>query len=125
MKKSVSRFLILTTAVLFLWFSGCTKEKEADLKDWSTPRLDKEAAETEKGAASSKEAEQAIKGPQPLTYRVKKDDSIIAIAKQHGISPQRLAEANNLKLKGSKSIIHPGQILIIPVVNKNSYSYEE
>ena len=102
MKKNVLYSLILITVISVPGFSGCTREKEEDLRDWAIPRFDKEDAETEK----------AIKPEE--RYVVKKGDSLSAIAERHGVSPQRLSEANNLELKGSKSIIYPGQKLIVP-----------
>ena len=124
MKRSVLSFLILIAGVLVLGFSGCSKEEE-DLTDWAIPRFGKEVAETEEAVKPEEEAEQAIIESQPLTYVVKKGDSISAIAKRHGVSPRRLSEANNLRLEGSKSIIYPGQKLIIPDVNKTIYYYEK
>ena len=116
MKKSFLFFLILTTGVLVLGFSGCTKEKEEDLTDWAIPRFAYEVAETVEAVKPEEKPE--------AKYVVKKGDSISAIAKRHGVSPQRLAEVNNLELEGSKSIIYPGQKLIIPDVNKTIYYYE-
>ena len=125
MKRSVLSFLILIAGVLVLGFSGCTKEEEVDLTDWTIPRFEKEVAETEEAVKPEEEAEKAIIESRPLTYVVKKGDSISAIAKRHGVSPQRLSEANDLELEGSKSIIYPGQKLIIPDVNKTIYYYEK
>ena len=125
MKRSVLSLLILIAGVLVLGFSGCTKEEEEDLTDWAIPRFEKEVEETEEAVKPEVEAEQAIIESQPLTYVVKKGDSISAIAKRHGVSPRRLSEANNLGLAGSKSIIYPGQKLIIPGVNKSIYYYEK
>jgi len=113
MERSVLSFLILIAGVLVLGFSGCSKEEE-DLTDWAIPRFGKEVAETEEAVKSEEEAEQAIIESQPLTYVVKKGDSISAIAKRHGVSPRRLSEANNSGLEGLKSIIYPRQKLIIP-----------
>ena len=87
-------------------FTGCEEEKKEDLTNWAIPNFDKEQAKTE---------EAVVEESVPLIYVVKKDDSISAIAKQRGISPRRLAEANGLALKGPESIIHPGQELIIPL----------
>ena len=125
MKKSVSSFLILIAGVLVLGFSGCTKEEEVDLTDWSAPGLEKEVAETEEAVKPEEEAEQVIIKPQTLTYVVKKGDSLSAIAKRHSVSPQRLSEANHLGLKDSKSIIYPGQKLIIPAIDTSIYYYEK
>jgi len=102
MQRRGLSFLILITGVLVLGFSGCTKEEEEDLTDWAIPRFEKEVAETE----------EAVKPEEK--YVVKKGDSLSAIAQRHGVSPRRLSEANNLGLEGSKSIIYPGQKLIIP-----------
>ena len=113
MKRSVLSFLILVAGVIILGFSGCTRDEEEDLTDWSIPRFEKKVAETEDTVKPEEE------------YVVEKGDSISAIAKQHGVSPQRLSEANNLELEGPKSIIYPGQKLIIPDVNKTVYYYEK
>ncbi len=117
MKKSFLFFLVLITGVLVLGFSGCTREEEEDLTKWPEvkPRFEEEVAETEEAVKPEEEAEEAIIESQPVTYVVKKGDSISVIAEQHGVSPLRLAEANRLGLEGSKSIIYPGQKLIIPV----------
>ena len=90
MKRSVLSFLILIAGVLVLGFSGCTVEKEEDTTDWAIPRFEKKV------------------------HVVKKGDSLSEIAERYGVSPQRLSKENNLELEGSKSIIHPGQRLIIP-----------
>jgi|COG998Drversion2_1049125.scaffolds.fasta_scaffold594556_1 membrane-bound lytic murein transglycosylase D len=125
MKRSVLSILILIPGVLVLGFSGCAKEQE-DLTDWTiTPKVEKKVVETEEAVKPEEEAEQSIKESQPVTYVVKKGDSIAAIAKRHGVSPLLLAEANDLGLEGSKSIIYPGQKIIIPVVNNTIYSYEK
>jgi hypothetical protein len=100
MKRSALSILILIAGVLVLGFSGCTKEEEVDLTDWAIPRFEKEAAETEEAVTPE--------------YLVKKGDSISAIAELYDVSPRQLSEANNLRLKGSRSIIYPGQKLIIP-----------
>jgi len=113
MKKSVLSLLILITGILFIGFSGCTREKEVDLTDWAIPRFEKEVAETEEAVEPEER------------YAVKKGDSLYAIAKRHGVSLQRLSEANDLVLEGPKSIIYPGQKLIIPDVNKTTYYYEK
>ena len=97
MKKNLLSILILSACVLILGLSGCAKEEEVDLTDWAIPRLEKEFAETEEAV-----------------YVVQKGDSISAIAELYDVSPQKLSEMNNLKLDGSKSIIYPGQELIIP-----------
>ena len=76
--------------------SGCTEEKKEDMTKWPMPRFEK----TEEPAKNE--------------YVVGKGDSISEIAEQHGISPLLLAIENNLELEGPKSIIHPGQTLIIP-----------
>jgi LysM repeat protein len=89
-------FFVLITGVLVIGFSGCTNEEKEDLTDWAIPLFEKTES-------------------QSVTYVVKKGDSISVIAEQHGISPLRLADANGLRLEGSKSIIYPGQKLIIPV----------
>ena len=113
MKKSALSFLIIIAGVVVIGFSGCTGEEEKDLTDWSIPRFEKKVAET----ADTVNPEE--------DYVVKKGDSISVIAKRHGVSPRRLSEANNLELKGPKSIIYPGQKLIIPDVNKTTYYYEK
>ena len=113
MKKSLFHSLILVLGIVVLGFSGCTKEKEADLTDWAIPRFAKEVVETK----------EAVKPDE--RYVVKKGDTLFAIAERHGVSPQRLSEMNNLGLEGSKSIIYPGQKLIIPEVNKTTYYYEK
>ena len=125
MKRRVLSFLILIAGVLVLGFSGCAKEEEEDLTDWAIPTFKKEVAEIEEAVKPEEEADQAIIESQPVTYVVKKGDSISAIAKRHGVSPRQLSEANNLGLAGSKSIIYPGQKLIIPGVNKSIYYYEK
>ncbi|UCH82021.1 MAG: LysM peptidoglycan-binding domain-containing protein [Nitrospiraceae bacterium] len=113
MKICVLFFSILISGILVLGISGCTKEEEEDLTDWSIPRFEKEVVVTEEAEMPEEK------------YLVKKGDSISAIAKLHGVSAQRLAEANNLELEGSKSIIYPGQKLIIPDVNKKVYYYKK
>ncbi len=125
MKTSVLFLFIIIACVVVLGFSGCTREKDEDLTDWSIPGLKKEVVETDEAVKPEEEEEQAIMESQPRTYVVKKGDSIIAIAKQHGISPRQLSEANNLALTGSQSIIYPGQKLIIPGGNKTIYYYEK
>ena len=123
MKRSILSFILsLIAGVLVLGFSGCTKEKEEDLTDWTLP---KEVAGPEETATPEEEVEQATIESQPVTYVVKKGDSISAIAEQYGVSPLRLAEANDLGLEGSKSIIYPGQKLIIPDVKNTGYYYEK
>jgi LysM repeat protein len=114
-KKSFLFFFVLITGVLVLGFSGCIKEAEEDLTEWAIPLFEKEVVETEEAVKPEEEAEKATIESQPVTYAVKKGDSISVIAEQHGISPLRLADANGLRLEGSKSIIYPGQKLIIPV----------
>jgi LysM repeat protein len=125
MKRSVSFFSILITGVLLLEFSGCTKKEEVDLTDWSIPGIEKEVAETEEAVKPEEEASQAIIETQTLTYVVQKGDSISSIAKRHSVSPERLSEMNNLRLEGRKSIIYPGQKLIIRDVNKSVYYYDK
>ena len=102
MKKNILYFLILITLLSVPGFSGCSREKEEDVTDWAIPRFDTEDAENEKAIKSEER------------YVVKKGDSLSVIAEKHGVSPQRLSEANNLELQGAKSIIYPGQKLIIP-----------
>lgn len=70
MKRSVLSFiLILIAGVLVLRFSGCTKEEEEDLTDWTIiPRSEKEDAETEEAVKPEEETEQAIIESQPLTH---------------------------------------------------------
>ena len=102
MKKNVLYSLIIIAVLSVPGFSGCSREKEKDMTDWAIPRFDKQEEETEK----------AIKPEE--RYVVKKGDSLSVIAERHGVSPQRLSEANNLELQGTKSIIYPGQKLIIP-----------
>ena len=97
MKRNLSSILILSACTLVLGFSGCAKEEEVDLTDWAIPRLEKEVVEIQK-----------------TVYVVAKGDTISTIAEQYGVSPQELSKTNNLRLKGSKSIIYPGQELIIP-----------
>jgi len=125
MKRSVLFCLIFTAGVFVIGFSGCAKEKEVDLTDWSMPKFDKEVVETKEAVKPEEEPEQPVMEPRPITYVVKRGDSISAIAIRHGMSPQRLSEANNLSLKGSKSIIYPGQTLIIPDIDKSIYHYEK
>jgi nucleoid-associated protein YgaU len=101
MKRNLLSISIIIAGALVLGFSGCAKEEEeVDLTDWAIPRFEKEAAETEEAVTTE--------------YVVRKGDSISAIAELYGVSPQQLSEANNLGLEGSKSIIYPGQKLIIP-----------
>ena len=97
MKRNRLSILILSACALVLGFSGCAKEEEVDLTDWAIPRFDNEITETEEAV-----------------YVVNKGDSISAIAELYDVSPQQLSEVNNLELDGSKSIIYPGQKLIIP-----------
>jgi LysM repeat protein len=113
MKKSASSFLILIAGIVVIGFSGCSREEEEDLTDWSIPRFEQKVVETADTVRPEEE------------YVVKKGDSLSVIAKQHGVSARRLSEANNLELKGPKSFIYPGQKLIIPDVNKTTYYYEK
>jgi len=113
MKKIIVCILILITGILVLGFSGCTREKEVDLTDWAIPRFEKEAALTDEAVEPDER------------YVVKKGDSLSEIAERHGVSLPQLSEANNLGLKGTESIIYPGQKLIIPDVNKSTYYYEK
>ena len=125
MKRCVSFFSILIAGVLLLEFSGCTKKEEVDLTDWSIPGFKKEVAKTEETVKPDEEAAQAIIEAKTLTYVVKKGDTISSIAKRHSVSPERLSEMNNLRLKGRKSIIYPGQTLIIRDANKSVYYYDK
>jgi LysM repeat protein len=49
--------------------------------------------------------------PTPVTYIVQEGDTLNAIAAQYGTTAQAIMDANGL----SSDVIHPGQVLIIPV----------
>jgi LysM repeat protein len=54
----------------------------------------------------------ALDPPQPIVYVVRSGDTLSAIAARFSVTPQRLAEANNLMGRQ----IYPGQILRIPAI---------
>jgi LysM repeat protein len=49
--------------------------------------------------------------PTPVTYIVQEGDTLNAIAAQYGTTAQAIMDANGL----TSDVIHPGQVLIIPV----------
>ncbi len=98
MKKGFSLVILIAGALVFV-FSGCMEEQQ-DMKGWPKPR-----PETLEHKQEHKQE----------YYTVQKDDTISTIAEQYGVSPQLLAASNGLELKGSGSIIYPGQKLVIPV----------
>ncbi len=52
--------------------------------------------------------------PKYVTYRVRNGDNLIRIAKKHTVTLRDLLSTNGLK---RRSVIHPGQKLIIPAGN--------
>ncbi len=67
-------------------------------------------AETEEPAATATEAAPAT--VEPVTYRVKPGDSLMAIAKQYGVDVVKLGQANRIL---NYNLITVGQVLVIPV----------
>ena len=114
MKKSVSLLFFLIAGFFVLGLSGCEKEEKVDLTDWSLPSLEEKERVTEEAVEVEEEARPAAKKQQQVIHIVRKDDILYDIAEQYGVSPERLAEINGLGLSKRKSVIYPGQKLIIP-----------
>ncbi len=120
MKNSVSLLFFLIAGFFVLALSGCEKEEKVDLTDWSLPSLEEkesvieEAVEVKEEARPEVKEQPKAKEPQPVIHIVQKDDIIYDIAEKYGIPPERLAEVNGLGLTRRKSVIYPGQKLIIP-----------
>ncbi len=113
-KESVSLLFFLIAGFFVLGLSGCEKEEKVDLTDWSLPSLEEKERVTEEAVEVEEEASPAAKEPQPVIHIVQKDDIIYDIAEKYGVPPERLAEVNGLGLSRRKSVIYPGQKLIIP-----------
>jgi LysM repeat protein len=75
---------------------GCEEEKKEDMTKWPIPLFEK--TEEESGTV----------------YYVVEGDTISLIAAEYGVSPLHLAVENNLELEGRRSIIYPGDRLVIP-----------
>ena len=114
MKHSVLFLLFLICGLFALGLSGCEEKEKADLTDWSAPGIEEKYKETEEPVKHEEKAERAVKKPVQLIHVVKKDEIIYEIADKYGVDPKRLAEVNGLELRGKKSIIYPGQKLVIP-----------
>lgn len=114
MKQSVWFLFFMLCGLFVPVLSGCEEEKKVDLTDWSVPGLEEKYKATEETVKHEEEAEPAVKKPKQLIHVVKKDEIIYEIAEKYGVEPERLAEVNGLALRGRKSIIYPGQKLVIP-----------
>lgn len=82
--------------MLAIGLPGCEEEKQEDMTKWPIPLFEK--TEEESGTE----------------YIVVEGDTISLIAAEYGVSPLHLAVENNLELEGKRSIIYPGQRLLIP-----------
>ncbi len=102
-----------------LLIRGAAPSEEVKNKVWNHIKL-VDASYSDLVCDLSIDTSLAPAAPEPKTYTVVAGDSLWKIAEKHfgkgSLYPQIIA-ANPGKLKDEKTVIHPGDVLVIPEIN--------